>query len=82
MREILKDEVLKWLKAEIIYPISDSPWISLVHMVHKKYGITVERSQEGVELATRLTTGWRVCIDYRKLNLVTKKDHYLIPFMD
>ena len=56
MREILKDEVLKWLKAEIIYPISDSPWISPVHMVPKKSGITVERSHEGVELVTRLTT--------------------------
>ena len=51
-------------------------------MVPKKSDITVERSEEGVELATRLTTGWRVCIDYRKLNLVTKKDHYPIPFMD
>ena len=51
-------------------------------MVPKKSGITVERNQEGVELTTRLTTGWRVCIDYKKLNLVTKKDHYPIPFMD
>ena len=82
MREILKEEVLMWLKVEIIYLISDSPWISPVHMVPKKSGITVERSQEGVELTTRLTMGWRVCIDYRKLNLVTKKDHYPIPFMD
>ena len=82
MREILKDEVLKWLKARIIYPISNSPWISPVHMVPKKSWITIERSQEGVKSATRLTTGWRVCIDYRKLNLVTKKDHYPIPFMD
>ena len=82
MREILKEEVLKWLKAEIIYPISDSPWISPVHMVPKKSGITVESNHEGVELTTRLTTGWRVCIDYWKLNLVTKKDHYPIPFMD
>ena len=82
MREILKDEVLKWLKAEIIYPISDSPWISLIHMVPKKSRITVERSHKGVELVTMLTRGWRVCIDYRKLNLVTKKDYYPIPFMD
>ena len=82
IRKTLKDEILKWLEAEIIYPISDSPWISRVHMAPKKSGISVERSEEGVELATRLTTGWRVCIDYRKLNLVTKKNHYPIPFID
>ena len=57
MREIFKDEILKWLKAEIIYPISDSSWISPVHMVPKKSGITIERSEEAIELATRLTTG-------------------------
>ena len=33
-------------------------------------------------MPTRLTTGWRVCIDYRKLNEVTRKDHFPLPFMD
>ena len=33
-------------------------------------------------MPTRLTTGWRVCIDYRRLNEVTRKDHYPLPFMD
>ena len=33
-------------------------------------------------LSTCTVTGWRVCIDYRKINKATRKDHYLLPFMD
>ena len=51
-------------------------------MVPKKSGVIVEKNEKGEEVQTRLVTSWRVCIDYRKLNLVTKKDHYPLPFMD
>jgi len=33
-------------------------------------------------IPTRTTTGWRMCIDYRKLNSMTRKDHFPLPFMD
>ena len=33
-------------------------------------------------MPTRLTIGWRVCIDYMRLNAVTRKDHFPLPFMD
>ncbi|RVW53762.1 Retrovirus-related Pol polyprotein from transposon 297 [Vitis vinifera] len=68
--------------ADIIYPISDSPWVSPTQVVPKKSGITVVQNDKGEDVSTRLTTGWRVCIDYRKLNAVTRKDHFSLPFID
>ena len=48
----------------------------------KKAGITVVQNDKGEEVSTSLTSGWRVCIDYRKLNVVTRKDHFPLPFID
>ena len=51
-------------------------------MVPKKSGVTTVKNEKGEELSTRLTTGWRVCIDYRRLNEVTRKYHFPLPFID
>ncbi|GJS17612.1 reverse transcriptase domain-containing protein [Tanacetum coccineum] len=82
IHEVIKKEVLKLLDAGMIYPIFDSPWVSPVHCVPKKGGITVVANEENELILTRLVTGWRVCIDYRKLNEATRKDHFPLPFMD
>lgn len=82
MKEVVRTEVLKLLDVGIIYPISDSKWVSPVHVVPKKSGITVIKNEENELVPTRLTTGWRVCIDYRKLNNETRKDHFPLPFID
>ena len=71
--EAVKKEILKWLNAEIIYPISDSQWVSPVHVVPKKAVIMVTTNKKGEEIQTPRPKKWRVCIDYRKLSSATKR---------
>ena len=78
----MRAEVLKLLQADIIYPISDSPWVSPTQVVPKKSGVTTVKNEKGEDVSTRLTTGWGVCIDYSRLNAVTRKDHFPLPFID
>ena len=82
MKEVVRKEVLKWLNAGFIYAISDSPWVSPVHVVPKKGGFTMIGNEKNELIPTRTVTGWRVCIDYRKLNTTTRKDHFPLPFID
>ncbi|CAN6685971.1 unnamed protein product [Malus baccata var. baccata] len=82
MLEVVKKEVIKLLDCGVIYPISDSRWVSPVQVVSKKSGITVVKNEEQELVPTRMVTGWRVCIDYRKLNAMTRKDHFPLPFLD
>ncbi|GJV18669.1 reverse transcriptase domain-containing protein [Tanacetum coccineum] len=82
MQEVVKKEIMKLLDTGIIYPIADSPWVSPIHCVPKKGGITVVTNENDELVPTRTVMGWRVCIDYRKLNEATAKDHFPLPFMD
>ncbi|PIM97585.1 DNA-directed DNA polymerase [Handroanthus impetiginosus] len=72
MKEVVKKEIIKWLDAGIIYLISDSSW----------GGITMVPNMYNELIPTRTVTGWRVCMDYRKLNKATRKDHFPLPFIE
>ncbi|XP_040942298.1 uncharacterized protein [Gossypium hirsutum] len=80
--EVVKKEIIKLLDADVIYPLSDSRWVSPVQVVPEKTGVTVKKNVEGDLVPTRVQNGWRVCIDYRKLNSYTRKDHFPLPFID
>ncbi|KAK1631350.1 hypothetical protein QYE76_005665 [Lolium multiflorum] len=82
MKEVVRNEVLKLLEAGIIYPIADSRWVSPVHCVPKKGGMTVVPNDNDDLIPQRIVVGYRMCIDFRKVNKVTKKDHYPLPFID
>nr|GEY50299.1 reverse transcriptase domain-containing protein [Tanacetum cinerariifolium] len=82
IHDVIKKEVEKLLDAGLIYPISDSPWVSPVHCVPIKGGFMVVENVENELIPTRLVTRWRVCIDYQKLNEATRKDHFPLPFID
>jgi hypothetical protein len=56
--------------------------VSPVHCVPKKGGLTVVKNEKNEMIPQRTVTGWRVCIDYQKLNKATKKDHFPLPFID
>ncbi|KAM1074448.1 hypothetical protein ACFX2B_019196 [Malus domestica] len=82
MMEVVKKEIIKLLDCGVIYPISDNRWVSLIQCVPKKSGVTVVENAENELVPTRIQTSWRVCIDYRKLNATTRKDHFPLSFLD
>ena len=82
MKKVVGKEVLKLLNVGFIYAISDSPWVSPIHVVPKKGGFTVIKNEKNELIPIRTVTEWRVCIDYRKLNTATRQDHYLLPFIE
>ncbi|GKD41962.1 reverse transcriptase domain-containing protein, partial [Tanacetum coccineum] len=61
---------------------SSSPWVSHVQVVPKKGGMTTVKNKKDELILQRTVTRWRVCIDYLKLNNATRKDHFLLPFLD
>jgi len=82
MQEVVRTEILKLLEASIIYPIANRRWVSHVNCVPKKGGIPVVPNDKNELIPQRIVTGYRMVIDFRKLNKATRKDHYPLPFID
>nr|GEV14071.1 retrovirus-related Pol polyprotein from transposon 17.6 [Tanacetum cinerariifolium] len=82
VQDVIKAEIVKLIDSGLIYAIFDTPWFSTIHVVPKGGGVTVITNKNNELVPTKTVTGWRVCIDYRKLNDVTRKDHFPLPFID
>jgi len=78
MKKVVKNEVTKLQDNGIIYPVSDSKWVSPTQEVWSHY----DNNEKNELIPIRIITGWRICIDYRKLNSMTRKDHFPSTFMD
>jgi len=82
MREVVKKEVLNLLHVGIIDHVPHSEWVSPIQVVPKKGGMTVNKNEKNELIPQRTITGWQICIDYRKLSKITRKDHFPLPFID
>ncbi|XP_037495738.1 uncharacterized protein LOC119370859 [Jatropha curcas] len=80
MMEVVKKEILKLLDAGMIYPISDSKWVSPVQVVPKKTGITVVENAEGELLPTRVQNGWRMFLSNTSGTRRPREDDFHLPF--
>ncbi|GKC79837.1 hypothetical protein Tco_1130611 [Tanacetum coccineum] len=82
VQDVVKNEIVRLLDSGLIYPISDSLWVNPIQVVPNKGGMTVVLNDNNELIPYRTVTGWRVCIDYHKLNDATRKDYFPLPFID
>ncbi|TYK11282.1 retrotransposon gag protein [Cucumis melo var. makuwa] len=84
LKEVVMKEVLKLKDARIIYHVLDSTWVSPIHVVPKKTGMTIVKNDKSEMVPMRMQNGWRICIYYWKLNehVKTKRKQLLLVIME
>ena len=80
MKDVVRKEVLKWLNAGFIYAISDSPWVSLVHVVPKKSGFTVIRNERNELIPTTIVTRMEGVYRLQKIEYCNQEISFLFTF--
>nr|GEZ56168.1 reverse transcriptase domain-containing protein [Tanacetum cinerariifolium] len=73
IHDVIKKVVIKLLDDGMIYPISDSPWVSPIHCVPKKGGMTIVANENNELILTRLVTGWRGISKFLLIHKTKKK---------
>nr|GEU43355.1 reverse transcriptase domain-containing protein [Tanacetum cinerariifolium] len=81
IHNVIKMEVIKLLDAGMIYPTSDSPWVSPIHCVPKKGGMTVIANENNELISTRLVTGWRDISKFILIHKTWKKTTFTCPYV-
>lgn len=82
MKEVMKKEIIKWLDTRVIYQIFNSDWVIPVQCMPKKDGMTVVANEENELIPMWTMMGSQICMDYRKLIVATKKNHFPLHFID
>ena len=82
MKDVVRKEVIRLLESGVIYPISDSKWVNHVHSIPKHGGITTIQNDKDEVLPSRTITEYKMCVDFRKLNKITIKEHQPLLFME
>nr|GEU83851.1 hypothetical protein [Tanacetum cinerariifolium] len=80
IHDVIKQEVIKLLDAGLIYPISNSPWVSLVHCVPKKGGFTVVENEDNELIMTRLKRCLKdvLCLNWEKSHFMVREGIVLV----
>jgi len=75
-------DVLREHKEANGWTIDDSKWVSPIHDVPKWADLTVVKNKDDEFVPTRIQSGWRAWIDYRKVHAATRKAYFSRPFID
>ncbi|GJU61937.1 hypothetical protein Tco_1243772 [Tanacetum coccineum] len=79
VQDVVKNEIVKLLDSGLIYPISDSSWVSPIHVVPKKGGMTMVLNDNNELIPSCTVTGWRDSSKFQSHPRIKKRQHSLVP---